>query len=266
MKAVFEQIERFNIAIWEHDGLKGYHPMFHPHCEIVMVLSGEVNMVIDGISHTLRPGEISAVFPYVTHCYYDAPGARVIVLLFDSDATAIFESSLLSKKPAYPYSDRLSHLEVYLRRIIELHKRGGMIDRQAASAYLSTVIAEILLDMPQVENNIDTPDVSKKILTYCAEHFADEDISVQKIADALYVSKSYISKVFARIIKYKFREYINILRVSHAKRLLEKKEIKMVGVMLECGFKNQSTFNRIFLDLVGTTPREYRRAYIKQNI
>lgn len=248
---------------WEAVGFDGYHPTFHPHCELIMVIDGEIDMVIDGIAHTLKKGEISVVFPYVTHCYHDAPGARALVLLFDSDAPSMFESSLLSNKPSFPYTDRLSHLENLFRRIIALRERGGAFERQVATAYLSSIIGEILIDMPMVENDIDTPDVSKKILTYCAEHFADEDISIKTLTEALYISPSYVSKVFSRTIKCKFREYINVLKVNRAKRLLKKKEMKMVGVMMACGFKNQSTFNRIFLDIVGVTPREYRKSCIE---
>jgi AraC-like DNA-binding protein len=263
MKAVFEQMEHFNMMSWETVGFDGYHPSFHPHCELVMVIDGEIDMIIDGITHTVRAGEISVVFPYVTHCYQDAPGARVIVLLFDSDTPAMFESTLLSKKPACPYTDRLPHIENLFRRIIELREHGGALDRQVALSYLSSIIGEILIDMPLVDNDIDTPDVSKKILTYCAEHFADEDISIKTLTEALYISPSYVSKVFSRTIKCKFREYINILKVNRAKRLLKKKEMKMVGIMMACGFKNQSTFNRIFLDIVGVTPREYRKSCIE---
>ena len=139
----------------------------------------------------------------------------------------------------------------------------GRLDRQVAIAYLSSIIGEILIDMPLVDNDIETPDVSKKILTYCSEHFADEDISIKTLTEALYISPSYVSKVFSRTIKCKFREYINILKVNRAKRLLKKKEMKMVGIMMACGFKNQSTFNRIFLDIVGVTPREYRKSCIE---
>lgn len=263
MKAVFEQMEHFNMTSWETVGFDGYHPSFHPHCELIMVIDGEIDMIIDGITHTVRAGEISVVFPYVTHCYQDSPGARVIVLLFDSDTPAMFESALLSKKPAFPYTDRLQHLENLFRRITRLRERGGALDRQVAIAYLSSIIGEILIDMPLVDNDIDTPDVSKKILTYCAEHFADEDISIKTLTEALYISPSYVSKVFSRTIKCKFREYINILKINRAKQLLKKKEMKMVGIMMACGFKNQSTFNRVFLDIVGVTPREYRKSRIE---
>ena len=262
MKAVFEQMEHFNIMSWETDDFHGYHPMFHPHCEMIMVVEGEIDMVIDGIAHTVKAGEISVAFPYVTHCYHDAPNARAIVLLFDTDAPVAFESALLGKKPEYPYTDRLSHLLWTFRRIIELRRRGGELDRQIAAAHLSVIIGEVLVDMPLVKSDADSPDISKKILTYCAEHFSDEDINIKKISDALYISQSYVSKVFSHTIKYNFREYINILKVSHAKKLLEKKEMKMVGVMMACGFKNQTTFNRVFREICGVTPREYRKARI----
>ena len=263
MRAIFEQMEHFNIATWVEVGFQGYPPMFHSHGELIMVVSGKIDMVIDGIPRTVRAGEIAVAFPYVTHLYHPAPDAEAIILLFDTDAPIAFESSVLGKKPEYPYTSSLPHLEGMFRRIIKLREGGGALAKQTTAVYLSAIIGEILMDMPQVKNDIDTPDVSKKILAYCSEHFADEDISVKKITEALYISPSYVSKVFSNTIKYNVREYVNILRVNRAKKLLEKKDKKIVGIMMECGFKSQSSFNRIFREMCGVTPKEYREANIR---
>jgi two-component system response regulator YesN len=65
--------------------------------------------------------------------------------------------------------------------------------------------------------------------------------------------------VFSGKLKIGFREYINFLRISHAKTLLVETDMKVLAIMLECGFRNQSTFNRIFSEVCGVSPRTYRK-------
>ena len=263
MKAVFEKGIRFNLLAKKIKGFEGYPLMFHSHCELIYVVDGKIDMVIDGVRHTLKEGEISITFPYVTHCYENAPDAEVIILLFDVSATGLFEASVMTKKPTFPFTDKLSHLLPIFERIVELSNEEDSVNKKTASAYLSAVIGEILKTQALTNTTDDTKDVLYRVLNYCSEHFCDDDISIGKISEALYVSPSYVSKIFSGKLKYKFREYINILKINHAKKLLAEKETKILDVMFRCGFKNQSSFNRIFIDLCGISPSEYRKGLNK---
>lgn len=259
MKAVFEKKNHFNIVSKRVTNFLGFPPMFHPHCELIYLLSGKIDMVIDGCEHTLTEGEISIAFPFVTHCYENSPEAEAIILLFDSTVTGALETSILTKKPVFPFTEKLKYLLPIFNRINELTRTADTVQNQTASSYLTAIIGEILSAVPLCKTNNESPDISQKILAYCSEHFTDDDISIKKVSDALYISSSYVSKVFAKTLKCKFREYINLLKVNHAKKLITKKEMKIVDVMLECGFKNQSSFNRIFVEICGTSPSEYRK-------
>ena len=101
--------------------------------------------------------------------------------------------------------------------------------------------------------------MTNEIIDVGVHHFTDEDISIKKIADELYISSSYVSKVFSCKLKYNFREYINELRIRRAKKLLSSTDRRIIDVMLDCGFKNQSSFNRVFSEHTGVSPSEYRR-------
>ncbi len=259
MKAVFEKHIHFDLRAKEVENFGGYPPLFHSHCELIYVTEGKIDMSIDGHTRTLSRGEFSVTFPYVTHSYKDSPKAKAIIILFDAASTGVFEGILMTEKPTYPYIDKLPHLLPMFSRIVELTKDDDPVKNKTASVYLSAIIGEVLGVVELTEIETDTQNVSHQILAYCSEHFLDDDISIGKISDVLYVSKSYVSKVFSNKLGYKFREYINILKINHAKKLLSKKEMKILDVMFECGFKNQSSFNRIFLEACGVSPRDYKR-------
>ena len=259
MKGTFERKDKFDLIAKRCVGFRGFPPMFHPHCEILLVVKGEVHVTIDGYEHILRAGEISMVFPYIVHSYINAPEAEVYMLLFEPKMLDIFESELLQKKPVCPYLIGYAHLLPLFERICVLMAKDDTVKRKTAISYLSAIVGELLCTMPLCDVESTSENMIKPILLYCSEHFADEDISIRKIADELYISTGYVSKIFATKLKYGLREYINELRISKAKNLLSKTDLKIIDVMLECGFRNQSSFNRVFSEICGVSPSEYRR-------
>ena len=252
MKGTFEKKEHFELTGTHINGFIGYPPMFHPHCELIYVVKGSIKTVVDGREHNLSEGELALVFPYQTHSYDDAPDAEAILILF-SPAVISFDNTMITKKPICHYTDG-SRCYNMLDRAITLIRSEK---RKTALGYLNAVIGE-LLEIMELEN-VDKieEDIAIKILEYCTEHFT-EDITIKSVSEALYISQSYVSKIFAGKLKIGFREYINTLRVHKAKTLLNNTEKKIVDIMLEIGFKNQSSFNRVFREISGITPYEYK--------
>jgi two-component system response regulator YesN len=62
-----------------------------------------------------------------------------------------------------------------------------------------------------------------------------------------------------------FTDYITLLRVSEAKRLLLSSEMNMSEIARRTGFKDQSYFTKVFKSEMGSTPTEFRKKKGKQN-
>jgi quercetin dioxygenase-like cupin family protein len=50
----------------------------HPHEQIVTVLDGELDLVVDGVPHTLRPGVVFVIPPNVRHSGGSQTGCKVL--------------------------------------------------------------------------------------------------------------------------------------------------------------------------------------------
>ncbi len=252
MNGIFEKRTPFGLKGSRFTGFMGYPPMFHTHGELIYVTRGSIETTVDGKSHRLEAGELCILFPYLTHSYSAARDAEGILLLFDPNTTA-FTNTLLNKKPVRHFTDGQA-LAPLLDRAVTMLKKGNT---KTATGYLNAVIGELLEVLP-LENSKDTSeDMAVKILDYCSAHY-QENISVKSVSEALYISQSYVSKVFANALKYSFREYINQLRIQRAKELLQNSNMRIVDVMFACGFQNQSSFNRVFRSCCGVSPREYQ--------
>lgn len=253
MQAIFEKKEYFQLNARYVERFKGYLPMYHPHGELIYVTKGAVPITVDGKSHLLQEGELAVLFPYLTHAYEDAPDASAIIILFDPRETA-FDNTLLSSKPTCCYT-RADFLAPLMERAVDMSKQNRP---KTAMAYVNAVLGELLELLTLEAHSGPSGDMTVQVLSYCAEHYT-EDITVSALAAALYISESYVSKLFSRHFGCSFREHINGLRIHKAQNLLETTELPISAVMARCGFQNQSTFNRTFRDITGLSPRAYRR-------
>ena len=254
MKAVFEKKDYFELHGWHISGFRGYPPMFHTHGELIYVEKGCVNICVSGESHVLHEGEMSIVFPYLTHSYEDAPDAEVLLILFDPLATA-FDNTFLTKKPNVYYTDGSAYYPM-LNRAVTLMENEKF---KTAMGYINAVIGEFLETVTLEEADNASEDAVTRILIYCAEHFT-ENITISSVAEAMYLSPSYVSKIFSQKLKYGFREYINALRINMAMSLLKNPEKRITDIMIACGIANQSSFNRVFRDICGISPKDYRKS------
>ena len=73
MRGIFEKKDHFGLSAKKVSGFQGYPPMFHTHAELIYVMKGSINTIVDGQTHILQEGELLLLFPYLTHSYNNAP-------------------------------------------------------------------------------------------------------------------------------------------------------------------------------------------------
>ena len=261
-KKIFEK-KSFDIIAKNVDGFWPFPPMFHQHLEIVYVLEGSIQMQIDGVGQSLSKGQMSVVFPYVVHSYERSPEAKAIILMFSPEETENFERELMKNKPQNPFVKQADDYLLFLNKINDHINSDDPKRHKVARAYLSALVGELLLSL-ELKMVTDTDlTVVQKLLMYCSENYK-ENITIRSAASYLHVSESYVTKIFSAKLGCTFRDYVNTLRISEAQSLLKKTEMKIIEIMLCCGFQNQSSFNRVFLQESGISPREYRELYRKE--
>ncbi|MCH4239113.1 MAG: response regulator [Oscillospiraceae bacterium] len=99
---------------------------------------------------------------------------------------------------------------------------------------------------------------------YIAKHY-DEDLSVEILAEKVYLSPSYLSVIFKKETGQNLNSYIRTYRLSQAKRLLETTNMKIVQVCQKTGFTNVSYFCKRFRESFGTSPHNFQKAEIDEN-
>jgi YesN/AraC family two-component response regulator len=85
-------------------------------------------------------------------------------------------------------------------------------------------------------------------------------LSLKGMADRLATNTKYLSQVVNHQTSYNFQQFINLYRVDEAKKKILSNtfsNLTLYGVALQCGFKNKSTFYKVFKEVTGHTPKEF---------
>ncbi|MFO7160840.1 MAG: response regulator, partial [[Clostridium] cellulosi] len=107
-------------------------------------------------------------------------------------------------------------------------------------------------------SNIDPSysETTKKALEFIQRNYGN-NISLNDAADYIGISSSYLSRVFKKDCNKGFNEYLNYIRVEHAKQLIESGDYKLKDIVKKVGFNNYTYFFKVFKDFIGMTPQDY---------
>jgi two-component system response regulator YesN len=95
------------------------------------------------------------------------------------------------------------------------------------------------------------------IKDYVARHYS-QSLSVQKIAESLSISSSYLSKLAKRYLHASFVDYLTDYRLQRAKDLLGTTGLMTYEIAEKVGYPDARYFSSIFKKRLGMTPSEYR--------
>ncbi len=105
----------------------------------------------------------------------------------------------------------------------------------------------------------------QKILEYMEKEqpYLDHEIKQSDLAKKLNISVHLFSEVLNVCFEKNFNNFLNLYRVDRAKQLMKDDKYasyKVLAIGYESGFASKTSFNRVFKQLVGQTPSEYRQA------
>ena len=98
------------------------------------------------------------------------------------------------------------------------------------------------------------------VANYVQHHLSDA-IKTEDIAEALYISRPYLSKKFKEDTGENIADFILKEKTEEAKRLLRYSDKSLTAIGSYLGFSSPSHFSRVFKAYVGSTPSEYRDKY-----
>lgn len=241
-------------------------PHLHEAIEMVFVTEGSVELGVGQELYHLEKGDFGIVFPNIIHHYQVfGTGRNRAIYLF---AEPTFFSSYIeelqnccSKIPVIKKENVSADIEYVINQLVKQEEYNGRL----AKAYMQMILAHVFTDMEIIpKESVGTDDIIYNAVEYVAKNFRDE-ITLEKMAYDLCVSKYVLSRMFAKTFHCNFSKYVNGVRLNYAQALLQDSKESITNIALDCGFESQRTFNRVFRERYKMTPREFRNRVVRLN-
>ncbi len=273
-------IECLSFSVY-HNPDRHPRPHYHDYIEFLYGLSPcGVTAEVDGKKVFLSEGDLLIVNSGVPHCFfYDAPHSRYLCVKATPETIYSPENSSFDVKYILPFLQ--THLHAYqlfrgeqlqgtevegllLDMIREWEKKEYgyevALKRSMLSLFLWMIRTNHTRELAQEEFSSavsgDHARLIRRSLEYIEEHYAE----VNEASAAAYVnlSYSYYSKLFHRVMGKRFNEYLTMIRIRTAGRLLLAWDLTVTEIALSTGFSSSSHFIEKFRQQKGITPKQYR--------
>ena len=268
---------------------KSYSPMLiNELVELVVVLSGRGNLKIWGQIIPCEEGDAFILPSHIPHEYFlSDDSSEFEARRFLLDLNDWLDKDVATQdSPNYCYGAFHDNSMISYARLntLTLNKVNALLDgiveeiteqnrgwRSAVGANLSLLLITLGRYVSNTIQNItDIQQGELRLVSVTVgmvmERFGDSELTLEVIADALFVSQSNLSRIFRRHMGEKFSQYLKNVRLNHACELLKDTSLTIEKVVEECGLKDVSSFYQNFYSYVGMTPNQYRNQNKKINI
>ncbi len=245
-----------------HDYALHWHDCF----EIELVLSGSAVQSLNGVTQTLRPGDIYLLNPTDFHSVKNND-AEVFNIMFSEN---LLDDDLLQKILCVE-KNLIFHLDdKEFRYAVSLISQ--MVDEfDHTSQYSETYIKNLLeclfiillrkYDF-EFEGSTDK-NVSgvRKAILFMHGHFR-ENPSMATAADISGFNMNYFSSLFHKVTGKTYKEYLNDLKLEYAKKLVLSGSLPISDICFASGFNSLPNFLKNFKIRYGTSPGNMRKEHI----
>jgi AraC family transcriptional regulator len=153
-------------------------------------------------------------------------------------------------------------MPLYLQMLEKEVDGGGFGERLYVDAIRTQIVIHVLRHYANVSFRPLESGSLETHLRHRISEFVDENLSESLTLDELASLAGLSPYHFSRKFKSSFgmppHAFVVARRVAKAKRLLCDKRLPLKVVAADCGFADQSHFNRIFRRYTGTTPSQFR--------
>ena len=240
---------------------------FHQDIEIIYVLDGELQINYEEESHHLNAEDFILINSKVRHEYFSEDEVLFGSLFIDyTMLTVIFggEQPFFWCNSAEEKSESYEKMRYYIRQIFNLYQatEGQAIALKNSIyyqlIYLITSDFIVKKGMKQYDSLRGIQDERmNEIMSFIMSNYS-EPITLQELAERLYLSNAYLSKYIKKNFGMSFLKLLNNIRLDHAVSDLLYSDKTILKVAMDNGFSNLASFNQVFKESYQITPAEYR--------
>ncbi len=241
---------------------------YHQNPEMFYVLRGNLDIKIDDKMYKMQSGDIVLINANKRHTVIgneELLGARfeidfhLLAEYMGSMQLLFWCNTVADRNHAYSNLRRL--LDRILTRYFEKDDKSALYLNALYFETLYVLTSNFLVKADDVRLNLeDSQDRMRirQIQNYVQANYQSQ-ISLNDLADRLYLSNAYLSKYIKKNLGMTFMEYLNNVRLFHAVDELMYSDKNLTHIAYDNGFPTSASFTKAFREIYNESPSEYRK-------
>jgi len=241
---------------------------YHQNPEMFYVLRGNLDIKIDDKMYKMQSGDIVLINANKRHTVIgneELLGARfeidfhLLAEYMGSMQLLFWCNTVADRNHAYSNLRRL--LDRILTRYFEKDDKSALYLNALYFETLYVLTSNFLVKADDVRLNLeDSQDRMRirQIQNYVQANYQSQ-ISLNDLADRLYLSNAYLSKYIKKNLGMTFMEYLNNVRLFHAVDELMYSDKNLTHIAYDNGFPTSASFTKVFREIYNESPSEYRK-------
>ena len=242
-----------------------YHMPFHWHMdyELIHVISGRLNLHLNGVSCSLTSGENAWISSGTVHggtadeCVYEC----VVVNLNDllPNKSWVIPTYFGKLPQESPFTDISNEIFATIK------KRQTKYKWITLGLFFQMVGSILNIDRNELSNtdkiyNSKHHNSIKSVLTYIQVHY-NEQITLEDLSRTAFMSPKYFCRAFFEMVGKTPIDYLIFYRIQRACEKLVTSDLSISEVALQSGFNDISYFSRMFKRHKGEAPSAWRKQH-----
>ncbi|WP_326998722.1 AraC family transcriptional regulator [Cohnella kolymensis] len=253
---------------------------------LYFIKSGQLDIQENGHRYTLTKGDILLLEPNLNHegfekhecdyyyVHFDHPEIRRRTnldaaavarhFLFDDGSAQSAEDNDTCYLPKYSTLTNKSSLHYAFHamdEMVNLYRRKNY-NRSLTALKMSELFIEIsreyLLNQLQNDSSKNTKSFMKvhALLDYIHQNYAQKIIG-SDIEREFECNYDYMNRVFSKVTGHTITQYVNLVRIDHAKELIEATHLSIGEIGYLTGLNDPYYFSKVFKKYTGLSPSQY---------
>ncbi|WP_281885267.1 helix-turn-helix transcriptional regulator [Paenibacillus sp. YYML68] len=224
---------------------------------LLYVVSGAVHVCEENVDYTVTSNQ---VFFLKNRCHHwgkksIAPGTRWYWVSFvPSELSEENEPLVLPKQLTVSSPEHVTYL---LSSMLRLFHTSEPLRSERLNGYLYQLLYELLHQHLQAGSEHHPTSVSSQIIR-CLTQQVEQPFDSEAIAEALSMNYTYLGRLFKSATGLTINQYYRRLKVQRAIELMQDATLNIAQISERLQFPNPYYFSRVFKQVTGFSPREYR--------
>lgn len=215
----------------------------------------------------MGPGSIFVLFPGVKHCYFadeEKPWEIMWVAFNGTLCQQILSAQGIDERHYVLQNSILEQTACRMEALVEALGDEADIHRLEAVGNLLLLLAQMgramKPEMPSCAVELKGSEIVPAAVAFIERYYYIH-LDVDTLCGHIKYSRSYLSRLFNTECGMAIPEYINQVRIRHAKDLFEHTSLSVQEVSASVGIPDSFYFSKTFKKLTGMAPNQYKKQF-----